>query len=118
MTEQATLFKPGPQTGGLTDHQQRVLDILERHPAGIRAIDVGVTLHQELSKPCPCGPGRACKWAHSDASQILRALRKRDLAIQRRGTGGLWQLMTATSAARSDSRPRSTYDPASADIPF
>ena len=113
-----TLFVPPPADGNLTDRQKIALDILERGPAGVRAFDVGVELHQALNKPCPCGPGHACKWAAADALQVLRALKQRGLARLRRG--GIWQHHAATgqSAGRADSRPRSTYDPATARIPF
>jgi hypothetical protein len=117
VSDQPTLFKPGPADGGLTDRQQLVLDMLEQNPHGLRPFDIGVALHQALSNPCSCAPGHACKWAPTDALGVLRSLRKRELAIGRKS--GLWQLMDATVATGrpSDSRPTG-YDPATAQIPF
>lgn len=86
-----SLFDAGPRDGNLTSKQQLVLDLLTSH-GPLRAIDVGALMHQTRKADCGCGPGRVCKWAHGDASDVLRALRKRDLAIQRRGTGK-WELM-------------------------
>lgn len=105
MTADRTLFPPGPATGGLTAKQETVLAILTDH-GPLRAIDVGALLHQARKTPCACGPGRTCKWAAGDAGDVLRALRKRDLAIQRRS--GQWELLQP---------PITGYDPKTADWP-
>lgn len=94
-------------TGALTDQQATVLQILtDQHPTGLRAIDVGHTLHLEQGKRCGCNPaGVVCRWAHGDAGDVLRALRTRDLAIQRRS--GRWELLHP---------PVTGYDPSTAPI--
>lgn len=83
-----TLFPLPPATGNLTPTQQRVLSMLQERPEGMRALDVGVALHTEDG--CRyCSPTSACKWAHTNATAILKALRKKGLAIHRKS--GLWQ---------------------------
>ena len=90
VTAQPHLFKPGPATGNLTDRQATVLAMLQAEPAGMRALDVGIALHAEDG--CSyCTPQSACKYAHPNATAILKALRKKNLAIHRKT--GLWQAL-------------------------
>lgn len=86
-----TLFPLGPATGNLTARQQTVLDILHAHPDGARAIDVGAQLHVALGRSCGCTSTVTCRYAMGEAGELLRGLRRRDLAIQRRS--GRWELM-------------------------
>lgn len=85
-----TLFKLPPATGNLTPRQAQVLAMLQASDGGMRALDVGVTLH--MADGCSyCSPQRACKYASTNATAILKALRKKNLAIHRKT--GLWQAL-------------------------
>lgn len=113
-----TLFTPPPADGNLTHRQAFALGLLEQQPAGLRATDVGVAVHQEFSNPCSCSATSACKWSMATGLEVLRALKKRGLVVQRKS--GLWQhhRSAADPGSRSDRRSGSGYDPATASIPF
>lgn len=85
---QRHLFTPPAATGNLTDRQATVFQMLQDAPQGLRALDIGIALHVE-DKCRYCSPTSACKYAHTNATAILRALRKKQLAIHRKS--GLWQ---------------------------
>lgn len=89
-----TLFPLPPATGALTDRQATVLAMLQSEREGMRALDIGIALHQ--ADGCRyCSPQSACKYAHTNATSILRALRKKGLAIHRKT--GLWQSLVRAS---------------------
>lgn len=111
-----TLFTPPPADGKLTARQAHALDLLEHHPAGLRATDVGVDLHQAFNNPCSCGPAGACKWAMAAGLDVLRALKRRGLVRQRKG--GSWQHHASASRPSSEGGRRDAgYDPATAPWP-
>lgn len=96
---QPRLFAPGPATANLTGRQAAVLAMLQAEPAGMRALDIGIALH--LEDGCRyCRPNAACKYAHTNATSILRALRKKNLAIHRKT--GLWQSLAPVPASERD----------------
>lgn len=99
MTAQRHIFDPGPATANLTDRQQQVLALLQAEPAGIRTLDVGIAIHT-ADKCAYCSPSSACKYAHPNALSILRALRKKNLAIQRKS--GLWQSNAPVPTSQRD----------------
>jgi hypothetical protein len=101
------LFDPGPATGGLTDRQALVLQLLRDNPDGLRSSDLGAFIHVATGAPCPCSHDVRCKWARAEGERVAKSLRQRDLAIKRKT--GRWQL----------TRPPVTgYDPTSSHIPF
>ena len=94
-----TLFPLPPATGNLTERQQTVLAMLQAEPAGMRALDIGIALH--LADGCDyCRVNAACKYAHPNATAILKALRKKQLAIHRKT--GLWQSLVPVPASERD----------------
>lgn len=100
---QLALLHPGPATGGLNPRQELALAILADHPEGLRASDVGIAMHIALDRSCRCQTGPVCDWAASEATQVLKSLRARELAIQRRNAG--WQLMQPVREPPGDFPP-------------
>ncbi len=103
-----TLFPLPPATAGLTDRQTIILELLQQHPDGLRAIDLGRHLH--IERGCPtCTPNRTCQYATRDANQVLATMgtSTRQLVIRRRS--GLWEALVGVQDGR--------YDPARAEWP-
>lgn len=106
---QQRAFDPGPATGGLRDNQQFVLELLQRNPGGMLAIDIGRELHLNYKACDFCSPERLCKFAKANALTILESLGTsgRQLVIRRKS--GYWQSLYPAEDER--------YDPATAPWP-
>lgn len=68
--KQQPLFDPGPAIEGLTDRQRRILESIPRD--GITAYEAGKLL------------GASDMFARSNGIQVLTALKKRGLVVERR----------------------------------
>lgn len=106
---QQRAFDPGPATGGLRDNQQFVLELLQRHPGGMLAIDVGRELHMVYGDCSYCSDNRLCKFAKGNAIAILESLGVNRRELVARTRQGYWYSKYGVDDGR--------YDPAQADFP-
>jgi hypothetical protein len=107
---QKPLFDAGPPDGNLTDRQRLVLGWVRSMP-GLTADEAGALLHQHAGKH---GAGERCEWCTSTGREVLKALRKRDLARSNRS--GEWRANHGSTSEAVEGHER--YDPSTAEIPF
>jgi len=72
---------------GLSPRQRFALDLLAAHRDGLDADEVGAAWHAERGKH---GADTRCAWCARDGASILRELRHRGLAAQRRALQSRW----------------------------
>lgn len=108
MSAQKPLFQPPPATGNLTARQSFALRYLERHRQdGVKADELGAALHARRGRH---PEGERCRFCSNEGQDVLRALRRKGLARQRRGIG--WVALSAPGPADD------SCDPQSMEIPF
>lgn len=81
---------PEPNTPRLGDRQQLVLQLLEHHPDGLTADEVGAHIHHHRGKHTP---DERCDYCAQEGNNVLRSKALKPLVTRRRGSGR-WQLRT------------------------
>lgn len=100
MSTQKHLFSPGAALGNMSANEQFVFDLLQQHPSGLSAFDIGRAFHIDGPYNCrTCNDARTCEWARPNAQRILEQLRARDAAIYRRSLHRWQPLVRAAEPA-------------------
>lgn len=97
-----------PTVPTLTPRQARALEIVQQHPAGIHADELGAILHEEHHRH---SRDQRCQFDGANGNSILKALRKKGLVRYRRGrdfTAGHWE--ATTPAAQPEPEPAGEWD--------